>query len=61
LCKTTAWGRVQLDKALRESEYEFLILPEDELGEALRELIAASHQLYRVYRDSYYSVYRFER
>ena len=54
-------GPGQLDKALRESEYEFLILPEDELGEALRELNAASHQLYRVYRDSYYSVYRFER
>ena len=54
-------GPGQVAKAFRESEYELLILPEDKLGEALRKIIAAGHPLNRIYRDSHYSVYRFDR
>ena len=50
-------GPSQLNEAFGESEFEFLILPEDELGEALFALVASDHQLNRVYEDSHYSIF----
>ena len=50
-------GPSQLDDAFRESEFEFLILPEDELGETLFALVASDHQLNRVYEDRHYSIF----
>lgn len=50
-------GPGQLGEAFGKSEFEFLILPEDELGETLFALVATDYQLNRVYEDGYYSIF----